>query len=340
MIISAYQNNMQPNDLKSGDIVYAASAKAGRNGSYILNINGRNVEALSKDLLFGNGLKLMVVKTSPLEVELLKQNNINLLNTGDKVSAKIISSNNGLFSVEIGGKTYQSNITSNPSSAKILAEVIKTEPILTLKEVNISPKLMSLAVMAKEISTFNQKEIVNILKDFGAFHLTSFLADDIKKTLRNSGQFFENKVLKGASLDGDMKMAAYAQQNSQAESAINKMQIANALMSSDFFSFFENEELDFDDGVMRFVKNSNGTYSAFIKLNFTKIGETVISIIRHYENSYLITVRSKVNITAELSRLRIKNCKVVWKEMQDKDLEFFEIKRENLTGMNGFERIG
>ena len=74
-------------------------------------------------------------------------------------------------------------------------------------------------------------------------------------------------------------------------------------------------------------------------MNFTKIGETVISIIRHYENSYLITVRSKVNITAELSRLRIKNCKVVWKEMQDKDLEFFEIKRENLTGMNGFVYI-
>ena len=89
MIISAYQNNMQPNDLKAGDIVYAASAKAGRNGNYILNINGRNVEAASKDLLFGSGLKLMVVKTSPLEVELLKQHNINLLNTGDKVSAKI-----------------------------------------------------------------------------------------------------------------------------------------------------------------------------------------------------------------------------------------------------------
>ena len=54
-------------------------------------------------------------------------------------------------------------------------------------------------------------------------------------------------------------------------------------------------------------------------MNFTKIGETIISITRHYENSYLITVRSKVNIMAELSRLRIKNCKVVWKEMQDKD---------------------
>ncbi len=43
---------------------------------------------------------------------------------------------------------------------------------------------------------------------------------------------------------------------------------------------------------------------------------------------------------AELSRLRIKNCKVVWKEMQDKDKEFFQIKKENLKEMNGFERIG
>ena len=68
--------------------------------------------------------------------------------------------------------------------------------------------------------------------------------------------------------------------------------------------------------------------------------KSIISITRHYENSYLITVRLKVNIMAELSRLRIKNCKVVWKEMQDKDKEFFQIKKENLKEMNGFERIG
>ena len=58
--ISAYKNSIQQADINAGDIVYAASAKAGRNGSYILNINGRNIEAYSKDLLYGSNLKLMV----------------------------------------------------------------------------------------------------------------------------------------------------------------------------------------------------------------------------------------------------------------------------------------
>lgn len=332
--ISAYKNSMQQNSINAGDIVYASSVKAGRNGSYILNINGRNVEAFSKDLLFGSPLKLMVLKTSPLEVELLKQQ------SGEKLHVKILSSNNGVFNVEIGGKTYTAGILLHSGNAKIMAEVIKTEPLLTLKEITISPKNTALAVMAKEVATFNQKEAAAVLKDFGAVHLSSFMADDIKKTLKNSGQFFEYKLLKGLSVEGDSKLAAYTQQNSSAESAISKLQIANALMSSDFFSFFENDELDFEDGIIRIAKNANNSYSVYIKMNFTKIGETIISIVKHYENSYLITVRSKVNITAELSRLRIKNCRVVWKEMQDKDSEFFQIKKENLTEMNGFERIG
>lgn len=339
--ISAYKSSMQQADINAGDIVYAASAKAGRNGSYILNINGRNVEAFSKDLLFGNNLKLMVLKTNPLEVELLKQQSSNsLFQTGDKLPVKILSSNNGIFSVEIGGKTYTAGILANSGSARIMAEVIKTEPLLMLKEINITPKQTALAAMAKEISVFNQKETAAVLKEFGAIHLSSFMADDIKKTLKNSGQFFEYKLSKGLSLDGDMKLAAYTQQNSSAESAVSKMQIANALMGSDFFAFFENDELDFEDGVIKVVKNGGNSYSVYIKMNFTKIGETIISIIKHYENSYLITVRSKVNISAELSRLRIKNCRVVWKEMQEKDSDFFQIKKENLKEMNGFERIG
>lgn len=339
--ISAYKSSMQQAGINAGDIVYAASAKAGRNGSYILNINGRNVEAFSKDLLFGNNLKLMVLKTNPLEVELLKQQSSNsLFQTGDKLPVKILSSNNGIFSVEIGGKTYTAGIFANSGSARIMAEVIKTEPLLMLKEINITPKQTALATMAKEISVFNQKETAAVLKEFGAIHLSSFMADDIKKTLKNSGQFFEYKLSKGLSLDGDMKLAAYTQQNSSAESAVSKMQIANALMGSDFFAFFENDELDFEDGVIKVVKNGGNSYSVYIKMNFTKIGETIISIIKHYENSYLITVRSKVNISAELSRLRIKNCRVVWKEMQEKDSDFFQIKKENLKEMNGFERIG
>lgn len=340
MKISAYSNSIKDIPLKEGDIVNALNVKAGKNGSYILNINGKNVEAVSKDLLLNPPLRLQVVKTSPLEVELLKQNNIQLLQAGDKVNVKLISTLNNGFMVEINGKTYNASFLTTPQGSRFIAEVIKNDGMLLLKETNISSKLSSLSLMAKEIASFNQKEIVQVLKSNGAIHLTSFLADDIKKFLRNSGLFFENKVSRGLSMENDMKLSAYISGNNQTENALTKLQIANALMGSDFFAFFENEELDFDDGVMRFTRNNKGGYSLFIKMNFTKIGETIISFIKHNENNIFITVRSKTNISAELSRLHIKNCKISWKELVDKDREFFVITKDNFKEMKGFETIG
>lgn len=341
MKISAYSQSIKDIPIKEGDIVNAVNVKQGKNGTYILTINGKNVEAVSKDLLLNPPLRLQVIKTSPLEVELLKQNNITQnLQAGDKVNVKLISTLNNGFTVEINGKTYNASFLTSPQGSRFIAEVIKNDGILLLKETNISSKLSSLSLMAKEILSFNQKEIVQILKNNGAIHLPSFLADDIKKFLRNSGQFFEHKVLRGLNVENDGKLSAYISGSNQAENAITKLQIANVLMGSDFFAFFENEELDFNDGVMRFSRNNKGGYSLFIKMNFTKIGETIISFIKHNENNIFITVRSKTNISAELSRLRIKNCKISWKELADKDKEFFIIKKDNLKEMKGFETIG
>ena len=340
MKISAYRQSVQDTPLKEGDVVYATNIKEGKDGKYILNINGRNVEALSKDILSNPPVKLQIIKTSPLEVEIAKQNSQLSFNVGDKVNVKLLSSLNNGYMVEIGGKSYNASLLSMPQSSRFIAEVIKTDGILLLKETNISPKLSALSLMVKEITTFNQREIVNILKENGALQLQSFAADDIKKFLRNSGQFFENRLSKGLNIDGDTKLAAYITGNNVAENAISKLQIANVLMGSDFFAFFENEELDFDDGIMRFSRNNKGSYSLFIKMNFSKIGETIISFVKHYENTYNITVRTKVNISAELSRLHIKNCNIYWKEMKERDKEFFIIKKDDLKEMQGFETIG
>lgn len=340
MKISAYRQSVQNAPLKEGDIVYASNIKEGKDGKYILSINGKNVEAVSKDILSSPPIKLQIIKTAPLEVELAKQNSTLSFNTGDKVNVKLISTLNNGYVVEINGKPYNASFINTPQGSRFIAEVIKNEGMLLLKDINISPKLSALSMMAKEISTFNQKEIVQILKENGVLHLPSLLADDIKKFLRNSGQFFENKLSKGVSLDGDSKLAAYVQGNNTAENAISKLQIANVLIGSDFFAFFENEELDFNEGVMRFSRNNKGSYSLFIKMNFSKIGETIISFVKHYENTYNITVRTKVNISAELSRLNIKNCRIYWKEMQEKDREFFIIKKDDFKEMQGFETIG
>ena len=83
--ISAYRQSVRETPLKEGDIVNAVNVKHGKDGSYILTINGKNVEAVSKDLLFNPPLRLQIVKTSPLEVELLKQNSMQQFQVGDKV---------------------------------------------------------------------------------------------------------------------------------------------------------------------------------------------------------------------------------------------------------------
>ncbi len=62
--ISAYKSSLQQAGISAGDIVYAASAKSGRNGSYILNINGRNIEAFSKDLLKNKSFRSRAFKTA------------------------------------------------------------------------------------------------------------------------------------------------------------------------------------------------------------------------------------------------------------------------------------
>lgn len=193
--ISAYKTGWQQNNINIGNIIHASGVNSGRNGSFILNINGKNVEVFSKDLLYGNNIKLLVLKTNPLEVELLKHQIDSQFNNGDKLSVKVLSSNNGIFGVEINGKTYHTDILSYSGSPKIMAEVIKTDPFLILKEINTSPKQISLATMA----------------------------EDIKKTLKNSGQFFEYELSKGMSVDGDMKLNAYIMQNNAAESAVNKL---------------------------------------------------------------------------------------------------------------------
>ncbi len=339
MKISAYRQSINDKPLSEGDIVTAQSVREGKNGSYILNINGKNVEALSKDILLNPPLKLQIIKANPLEVEIFRENTNMPFHTGDKLNVKILASMQNSFLVEINGKTYNAGFISAPHGSRFIAEVIKTEGLL-LKEVQISPKLSALSLMAKEIMNFNQKEAALFLKESGASYLASFLSEDIKKFIRNNGQFFESKISKGISISDDAKLSLYTSQNSSAENALSKLQIANVLMGSDFFTFFENEELDFSDGIMRFSRNSKGSYSLFIKLNFTAIVTTIVSLIKHYENSYIITVRSKPNIAYELSNIRIKNCKIIWKELQDKDSEFFTIKKDNFTEMNGFERIG
>ena len=99
MKISAYRQSIKDAPVKAGDVVNALNVKESGNGTYILNINGKNVEAISKDILQNPPIRLQIVKTSPLEVVLLKENITTSLQVGDKVNVKLISTLNQGFMV-------------------------------------------------------------------------------------------------------------------------------------------------------------------------------------------------------------------------------------------------
>ena len=101
MKISAYRQSVQNAPLKEGDVVYASNIKEGKDGKYILNINGKNVEALSKDILSNPPVKLQIIKTAPLEVEIAKQNSPLSFNVGDKVKVKVIAIKDGKLSLSM-----------------------------------------------------------------------------------------------------------------------------------------------------------------------------------------------------------------------------------------------
>ena len=340
--MKVYNNSnhiLENSSLDKGDKITADVIKHNGNNNYILNVKGQSVVASSLDLLTGKGIKLHVVSYDPLVVTTVKNEGLSI-NIGDKVTVKLISNNSSSQVVEIGGKTYHANIQNSTGIAKFIAEVIKTDPLLELKQLNITPKDLALSIMAKEMSTFNQTEIVKSLKEFGIIKLAAFFPEELRRVLKDSGLFMENKISKGLDLKSDTKMQAYIQHDDKAVSSISKLQIANALMDNDFFSFFETDDLDFEEGVLRVTKSDKGGCNIYIKLNFTKLGDTIVSFLKSYENMYYVTIRTKQDISSLISKINIKNCKISWRKLQEKDKEFFQIKHKNMEQLTGLDIIG
>lgn len=326
--------------LKAGDRIFASVVKSDGDGNYILNTSGRTIAAMSQDNLPDNRtIKLSVLKTEPLQVALLNDDKADALQIGNKVAVKLLSVNSKSFHVEINGRTYDINMRANPSAAKFMAEVIKTDPLLELKEI-INPKTAAISAMAREMASFNQRETAAVLKDFGASKISAFMASEIERLIKDGGMFMENKILRNKSLKGDMKLASYGRGNGNAASAISKLQIANALMGNDFFSFLESDELDFDDGIIRISRNEENGWSFHVKLTFTKLGDTVVSFLKSYDEKWFVTVRTKNDISSLLSRIYVKNCKISWKPLKDEDKDIFIIKHDIMTGLAGFETVG
>lgn len=328
----------EPNSLQAGDKLQINVTKSLGDGNYIFNSGGRQFEGFSQTPLGLGPQRIIVLTAEPkIEISLLGKENSRTLQAGSKVGVDIISFKDGLYTVNIGGKTYFASINPPPLAGKFMAELIKTEPALELKPIFTSLKDMTLPLMAKELAAFNQKDLSSIMKMFAGASLTAFLPEEIRRIIKDGGNFFENKLSRGIAPAGDAKTAAYETGNDGARENITKMQIANILMREDFFSFFEGEELDFEGGVMRFRKSDDGSMNLYVKLTFTNLGDTVVSFLKSSEKGFYVTVRTDEDISQALSEISVKGCQINWRKLKNSDKEFFDIKKEDFSGFGSLD---
>ena len=274
-------------------------------GNIILNINGtkRAVQADGAALPAGKMVRVEVLQTEPeLKVRILPET------------------------------------PQNVKTAALISETLQKDALSDMKSAKQTLLKSVISVLAKEAASFSQKEVSDILKNLGGARITSFLPEEIKKAVRNGGNFFENKLLKGISPGKDAKALAYSSGNDAARGAVTKMQIANVLMNADIFTFFGgDDELDFDNGVMRFRKTPDGDINLYMKVDFTNLGETIISFAKAHEAGYYVTVRTEKDISGDLSSVRIPGLSIRWARLGENDGSFFEIKNKDFVFFDNFD---
>lgn len=325
--------------LKIGDKIQVNIIKSHGDGGYSFNSGGKLFQGFSHIPLNLGGQQIKVLSLEPrLEIAPFgKEKGEPIFQVGSKISVEVISVKDGAYSVNLGGKTYIVNIVPPPLAGKFIGEIVKTDPLLELKPVFTSLKDITLPFMAREMASFNQRDISSIMKMFTGASLAAFLPDDIRRVVKDGGNFFENKLSRGLAPAGDVKFSAYMAGDDNAAGNITKMQIANILMAEDFFSFFEGDELDFEGGVMRFHKSDNGNLNLHMKLSFTNLGETVVSFLKSSEMGYYLTVRTEKDISEELAKIDIAGCRINWRKLGEADKELFHIKSKDFKGLEGLD---
>ena len=331
--------------LQVGNVVRVTNLKSIGEGGFSFDYNGKIYQGFLQNsqnlpnILSQNSVNINIISIEPHLEFIIIDNSTKYsgLNVGSKVSLEIVSAKDGIFNVIIGGKSYSAIIDPPPQFFRLMAEIIKTDTLLELKPIGVSSQDILFSALMKSGANFDFKEISAYAKLFSGTILSAFLSEDIKRVIKDGGNFLENKLLKGLSATGDAKLGAYSTDNQTSKELITKMQIANLLMRENFFTFFEGDNLDFENGMMRLHKTTNGGINLSVKLTFSNIGETVVSFVKTPTNSYYVTVRTERDLSEEISHINLPNCQINWRKLTEADKESFNIFKESLIKPCGFD---
>ncbi len=257
---------------------------------------------------------------------------------GEKLPISIVKPlENGLFLVNIKGKLFTASFQSLPQVGRFMAEVVKTDPVLELKLLTKEGDVQSDTLKFKgELLKFDRKVIVELLDKFGfKIDPKEVSPEQIKKMIKDSGIFFENRMANGVDLKDDVKFNLFQKGEGDSASQISKLQIITLLAGLEAYLPIKSEDSDLDD-IEIFIRKDTRT-GIVIKTHFSKIGDTLIYIRDTGYNLIECVVKSEVDISEELKDVKIDGVRITWKKLDSKEYQDINPVKDALEQIGGFE---
>jgi len=257
---------------------------------------------------------------------------------GEKLPLSVLKQlDNGLFLVNIKGKILTAQFQSLPQLGRFTAEVVKTEPYLELRllvrESDINEKILK---TKGELVKFDKKVMVEILNRYGLrFDPKEVTSDQIKKMIRNSGIFFENKLVRGEEIKDDLKYIFHQKNDNEALGQLNRLQIINILAGVELYLPIKSDEQDIDD-LEIFVKKDTNT-GIVIKTHFSKIGDVLIYVREMGYEVVDCVVKSEVDISEDLKKVSLEGLRITWKKLEKNEFNNINPIKDALEQLGSFE---
>lgn len=358
-------------ELVEGEKLGGSVVRRMNNGIYLINLKGRQVTAsFDSELSENSRFRAQVIKAGP-QVELkiinkfedgfnsaaVKQSSTSVptdenadavffrllkgtitgAKEGDKITLNIVRSFSGgiklleaegyLFKAELGD-TIQSNLK---------AIVLKTDPFIELMVAKSPLENLDSLFLKTEIGKFDFAALLKSTGKFSGINFENLSAKDIKVAIKESGVFFENKLLNDEQVSGDEKFRANMQYDTPAKDAITRLQLINVLVADGLISYLKSQNDDVSDALVRYKQDEKGNNIMYISLEFSKIGKTLVKI-RQVKDVFDIMIKTEVDISEQINDLKIENAFIRWASYNVSDEEIFAVKKLTAENLGGFDK--
>lgn len=257
---------------------------------------------------------------------------------GEKLPISVLKPlENGQFLVNIKGKLFTASFQTLPQIGRFIAEVVKTDPVLELKLMTKEGEIQTDTLKFKsELLRFDRRSVVELLEKFGLrIDPKEITPEQIKRMIKDSGLFFEHKLVNGDELKDDVKFNLLQRGDTDSISQIGKLQIITVLAGLGAYLPVKSDDLDMDD-IEIFIKKDTRT-EIVIKTHFSNIGDTLIYIRDTGYNLIECVIKSEVDISEELKDVCIEGTRIIWRKLEPAEYKELNAVKDAIESFGSFE---